>query len=224
VVVADAVEHTAVVFLEDARKTLDHADRRAQVVRHGVAEGRLLAEQLGRLSAFQHQAGRGGHRCGAGARRAHVAFELALGVEARHAAQQPVAVLGRAHGPYRHVGQRHHRLQLCTQAVCIGDEPLPQRLAAPVTMVPGRGRRAGRRLQAQQAVVAIGLPLPHIEQLDEQLALGTCLAQRLALALAFQPAAGDKTGQRHQQQRQTGKEPQGGAGHFAGDGHARDCK
>jgi hypothetical protein len=33
VVVADAIEQAAVVFLEDLREALDDADRRAQVVR-----------------------------------------------------------------------------------------------------------------------------------------------------------------------------------------------
>jgi CheY-like chemotaxis protein len=42
VVVADAVELAAVVFLDDAREALDDADRRTQVMRHGVDQRRGL--------------------------------------------------------------------------------------------------------------------------------------------------------------------------------------
>ena len=45
-IVADAVEQAAVVFLQDAREALDNTDRRTQVMRDGVAEGRLFAEQV----------------------------------------------------------------------------------------------------------------------------------------------------------------------------------
>ena len=45
VVAADPVERSAVVFLEDAAEALDDADRRPQVVRHGVAESRMLGRQ-----------------------------------------------------------------------------------------------------------------------------------------------------------------------------------
>ena len=58
---ADAVEHAAVVFLDDAREALDDADRRAQVVRDGVGEGLLVAETpfgLGRNRLARRRGGR----------------------------------------------------------------------------------------------------------------------------------------------------------------------
>ena len=233
VVVANAIEHAAVVFLEDAREALDHADRRAQVVRHRVAEGGLLAEQLGGF-AFQRQArrhrggiasptggGTGGSTYTGGA---DITFELAFAVETRHATQPPVAIGGRATG------------RTATSPSAAIDSSCARRPPASATKRSHSGcppqspcdqASAGapaRRLQPHQAVVAIGLPLPDVEQLRQQLGLSAGLAQRLAVAGALMRSPGAKAGQCHPQQGQAGNEPNGNAGRFAGHGHARDCK
>ena len=65
VVVADSVEEAAVVFLQDAGEALDHADRRAQVVRDGVAERLALGLRIGiGRRASGSRRGRGGGRGG----------------------------------------------------------------------------------------------------------------------------------------------------------------
>jgi hypothetical protein len=54
VVITDPVEEPPVVFLQDFGKTLHHADGRTEVMRDGVAEGRLLVafDQGWRLDLF----------------------------------------------------------------------------------------------------------------------------------------------------------------------------
>ena len=177
VVVADAVEHAAVVFLQDAREAFDDADRRAQVVRDGVAEGGLLAEQLAGFGALQRQARRGGGRGAPAALPPAGPCRHSLRTGPRHRSAACRAAANRTSGGAP-TGRTATSPNGTIDSICArrpvgvrrGVEAFPHRLPAPVAKAPGRGRRAGRRLQPLQPVMAVGLPLPHIEQLGQQLA------------------------------------------------------
>jgi hypothetical protein len=218
VVVADAVEQAAVVFFHDLGETLDHTDRRAQIVRDGVAEGFLFVD----AGVFTRlRGGQGAHGCGLGgqlAGRAHVAGKAALCIEQGRTAQHQRLL------PPRGVGVPHR--QGVERGVALS--PRPQRVVIRLEVIPQqrRGfsngpRRCGRRGWAQlgQSVLCVGVPLPHIKGVSQRLALGPARlqfgAQLLLLALGLHGPGHCGSGYQQGQQGQHGKQCRR---------HRNDCK
>ena len=83
VVVADRVEHRAVVFLDDLGEALDDADRRAQVVRDDVAERGVIGLVGALGGAHRRRVGEGRGKCVASGRARHVGDGPAPGDEQR---------------------------------------------------------------------------------------------------------------------------------------------
>ncbi|OGA97297.1 MAG: hypothetical protein A3E25_18540 [Burkholderiales bacterium RIFCSPHIGHO2_12_FULL_69_20] len=139
---------------------------------------------------------------------AEVAAEDAAAVEARQPAQAPAPGQGAGGGrsvQHPQVAQRALRLHARLQAAGGIVETLPEAFAAEGARHPGRRGRALRRLQLHQAVLLVGLPAPHVDQLAQHLRLHACLAQAVGVALPAPVGAAEQRAGGAQQQRQGGQ-------------------